>query len=360
MRIAISTGGGDAPGLNAVIRAATLSALDRGWSVLGIKRGYFGLLGEDDVIPLTRDSVRGIAHLGGTILRTTNRGNPFSFPVQNADGSWSEVDRSDDLIANARNLGIEAIISIGGDGSLAIAQKLVDKGMRIVGVPKTIDNDVAGTVTTFGFDTAVQTAIEAIDKLQTTAESHDRVLVLEVMGREAGFIALHSGVAGTANVVLIPEIPWKLDYVCEHIMARHNRGRRFAIVVVAEGAKDEKGEVSIIGESLPGQAQRVGGIAHHLAGAIQARTGKECRSMVLGHLQRGGMPTGYDRLLATRFGGAATQAVADHKWGHMVALQTPHIVTVPITEALKEPKRVDPQHDVVQTARRAGISFGDR
>jgi 6-phosphofructokinase 1 len=360
MRIAISTGGGDAPGLNAVIRAATLSALDRGWSVLGIKRGYFGLLGEDEVIPLTRDTVRGIGHLGGTILRTTNRGNPFSFPVQNRDGSWSEVDRSDDLIANARNLGIEAIISIGGDGSLAIAQKLVDKGMRIVGVPKTIDNDVAGTVTTFGFDTAVQTAIEAIDKLQTTAESHDRVLVLEVMGREAGFIALHSGLAGTANVVLIPEIPWKLEHVCRHIMARHDRGRKFAIVVVAEGAKDEQGEVSIIGESLPGQAPRVGGIAHHLAKAIQAKTGKECRSMVLGHLQRGGMPTGYDRLLATRFGGAAAQAVADGKWGHMVALQTPHIVTVPIREALREPKRVDPNHDVVLTARRTGISFGDR
>ena len=203
MRIAISTGGGDAPGLNAVIRAATLSALDRGWSVLGIKRGYSGLLGEDDVIPLTRDTVRGIAHLGGTILRTTNRGNPFEFPVQQADGSWREVDRSDELMANARNLGIEAIISIGGDGSLAIAQRLVDKGMRIVGVPKTIDNDVSGTVPTFGFDTAVQTAIESIDKLQTTAESHDRVLVLEVMGRAAGFIALHSGVAGTANVVLM-------------------------------------------------------------------------------------------------------------------------------------------------------------
>lgn len=360
MRIAISTGGGDAPGLNAVIRAATLSALDRGWSVLGIKRGYFGLLGEDEVIPLTRDSVRGIAHLGGTILRTTNRGNPFSFPVQEANGSWREVDRSDDLIATAKNLGIDAIISIGGDGSLAIAQKLVDKGMRIVCVPKTIDNDVAGTVTTFGFDTAVQTAIEAIDKLQTTAESHDRVLVLEVMGREAGFIALHSGVAGMANVVLIPEIPWKLEHVCAHIMARHHRGRRFAIVVVAEGARDEQGDVSIIGNSLPGQAPRVGGIAHHLAGAIQAKTGKECRSMVLGHLQRGGMPTGYDRLLATRFGGAAAQAVADQKWGHMVALQSPHIVTVPIIEALREPKRVDPAHDVVQTARRAGISFGDR
>jgi 6-phosphofructokinase 1 len=359
VRIAISTGGGDAPGLNAVIRAATLSALGRGWSVLGIKRGYAGLLGEDEVIPMTADTVRGIAHLGGTILRTTNRGSPFAYPVQQKDGTWTEVDRSDELIDNARNLGIQAMISIGGDGSLAIAQKLVEKGMRIVGVPKTIDNDVSGTVTTFGFDTAVQTAIEAIDKLHTTAESHDRVMVLEVMGRDAGFIALHSGVAGTADVILLPEIRWSIDNVCEAVMERDRGGRKFAIIVVAEGATDESGKVSLIGESLPGQERRVGGIAQRLAKEIQERTGKESRSMVLGHLQRGGMPTGYDRLLATRFGGAAAQAVADGKWGQMVALQTPHIVTVPIVEALRVPKWVDPSHDVVQTARRMGISFGD-
>ena len=206
MRIALSTGGGDAPGLNAVIRAAVLSAIDRGWSVLGIKKGYAGLMGEDEVVELTRESVRGIAHLGGTILRTTNRGNPFGWPVRQPDGTWGAVDRSDELIANAGRLGIDAIIAIGGDGSLAIAQQLFEKGMHIVGVPKTIDNDVSGTVTTFGFDTAVNTAIEAIDKLHTTAESHDRVLVIEVMGRHAGFIALHAGLAGTADVILIPEI----------------------------------------------------------------------------------------------------------------------------------------------------------
>jgi phosphofructokinase-like protein len=359
VRIAISTGGGDAPGLNAVIRAATLSAIDRGWSVLGIKRGYAGLLGEDEVIPLTADTVRGIAHLGGTILRTTNRGNPFEFPIKQKDGSWKEVDRSDELIENARNLGIQAMIAIGGDGSLAIAQRLVEKGMRIVCVPKTIDNDVSGTVTTFGFDTAVQTAIEAIDKLHTTAESHDRVMVLEVMGRDAGFIALHSGLSGTADVVLIPEIPWKIENVCEAVMERDRNGRKFAIIVVAEGAKDEHGKSSLIGESLPGQDRRVGGIAQRLAKQIQDLTGKECRSMVLGHLQRGGMPTGYDRLLATRFGGAATEAVAAGMWGHMVALQTPNIVAVPILEALRTPKRVDPDHDVVRTARAVGISFGD-
>ena len=359
MRIAISTGGGDAPGLNAVIRAAVLTAINRGWEVVGIKRGYMGLLGDDEVVPLTQDSVRGITHLGGTILRTTNRGNPFCYPRKQPDGSYIPEDRSDELIANAREMGIDAIISIGGDGSLAIAKQLYDKGMHIVGVPKSIDNDVSGTVTTFGFDTAVNTAIEAIDKLHTTAESHDRVLVMEVMGRDAGFIALHSGVAGTADVILIPEIPYDITKVCEKIMARDAAGRHFSIVVVAEGAFPAGGEAHVLGESLPGQARRVGGIADLIAKEIQALTGKETRSLVLGHLQRGGMPTGYDRLLATRFGGAAVRAVADKKWGYMVALQTPHIVTVPIEECLKVMKRVDVTHDLVQTARATGISFGD-
>ena len=358
MRIAISTGGGDAPGLNAVIRAAVLSSLDRGWHVLGIKRGYMGLLGEDEVIPLTRDSVRGIGHLGGTILRTTNRGNPFEYPVLQDDGSYIKIDRSDELLSNARNLGIEALITIGGDGSLAIAQKLVEKGMRVVGVPKTIDNDVSGTITTFGFDTAVTTAMEAIDKLHTTAESHDRVMVLEVMGRDAGFIALHSGLSGAAHVILIPEIPWHLEKVCAHIMTRDAMGKKFAVVVVSEGVKFE-GEQGVMGASMPGQATRVGGIADRLSRAIQERTGKESRSLVLGHIQRGGMPTGYDRVLAARFGAAAVEAVENKKWGHMVALQTPHIVPIPIIDVLNKPKRVDPSHDIVRTARRVGISFGD-
>ena len=251
------------------------------------------------------------------------------------------------------------MISIGGDGSLDIALKLCQKGMKLVGVPKTIDNDVSGTVTTFGFDTAVNTAIEAIDKLHTTAESHDRVIVMEVMGRDAGFIALHSGVAGTADVILIPEIPYDINRVCEKIMARDAAGRHFSIVVVAEGAFPRGGEVHTMGESLPGQSRRVGGMAELLGREIQVMTGKETRSLVLGHLQRGGMPTGYDRLLATRFGGAAVRAVAEEKWGHMVALQTPHIVTIPIEEALRETKRVDITHDLVQTARASGISFGD-
>jgi len=359
MRIALSTGGGDAPGLNAVIRAAVLSARSRGWDVLGIKRGYSGLLGEDEVIPLTAESVAGIAGTGGTILRTTNRGSPFAYPVQQDDGTWTEVDRSDELVENARNLGIEAIVSIGGDGSLVIASQLAKKGMRIVSVPKTIDNDVACTITTFGFDTAVNTALEAIDRLNTTAESHDRVMVLEVMGRDAGFIALHAGVAGAADVILIPEIAWDLEHVCEKIMANDASGRRFSIVVVAEGSKPKGGANSIIGASLPGQDRRLGGIAERLGFEIQQQTGKETRSMVLGHLQRGGSPTGYDRLLATRFGAAAVQAIADKRWGHMVALQSPHLVTIPIEEVLKETKRVDPSHDVVMAARMIGISFGD-
>jgi len=270
-----------------------------------------------------------------------------------------EVDRSDELIDSANRLGIDAIISIGGDGSLSIAKRLCDKGMRVVGVPKTIDNDVSGTITTFGFDTAVNTALEAIDRLHTTAESHDRVIVLEVMGRDSGFIALHSGLAGTADVILIPEIPYDLHRVCDKIMSRDRAGRHFSIVVVAEGAFPKGGSVSLIGESLPGQAKRLGGLCEPLAREIQQLTGKETRSLVLGHLQRGGVPTGYDRLLATRFGGAAVRAIASEKWGHMVALQSPHIVCIPIEEALRVPKRVDPNHDVVLTARATGISFGD-
>jgi 6-phosphofructokinase 1 len=359
MRIAISTGGGDAPGLNAVIRAAVLSAMGRGWEVIGIRRGFAGLLGEEQCLTLTRDSVRGIGHLGGTILRTTNRGNPFHYPIRQQDGSFIEVDRSAELLENARNLGIDALIAIGGDGSLAIAKRLHECGMKIVGVPKTIDNDVNGTVTTFGFDTAVNTALEAIDKLHTTAESHERVIVMEVMGRHSGFIALHSGLAGTADVILIAEIPYDLRKVCEKIVERDRAGRRFSIVVVAEGAFPRGGHEAIMGQSLPGEARRVGGIADTIAHEIQAITGKETRSLVLGHLQRGGQPTGYDRLLATRFGGAAVRAVEERRWGHMVALQSPHILTIPLAEALGEPKRVDPDHDTVRTARETGISFGD-
>jgi 6-phosphofructokinase 1 len=359
MRIGLSTGGGDAPALNAVIRAVVLSAAARGWDVLGSRRGYAGLMGNDEVVPLTPESVRGIGHLGGTILGSTNRSNPFRHPVKLPDGTTSEVDRSDKLISRSHKLGIDAFIAIGGDGSLGIAHKLHEKGLRIIGVPKTIDNDVSGTLTTFGFDTAVSTAIDAIDKLHTTAESHDRVLVMEVMGRHAGFIALHSGVAGTADVILIPEIPYDLGKVCEKIMQRDRNGRRFSIVVVAEGAFPKGGSYSIQGASLPGQAERVGGIAERLASHIQGQISKECRSLVLGHLQRGGMPTGYDRLLAARFGGAAVRAVEEKRWGEMVALRPPMIVTVPIVDSLRVPRHVDLSSDLMSTARAIGISFGD-
>ncbi len=297
-------------------------------------------------------------------MRATTRGNPFHFLRPGPDGTPVEIDRSDELIATARALGIDAVITIGGDGSLAIAQRLAEKGLRVIGVPKTIDNDVSGTITTFGFDTAVNTAIEAVDKLHTTAESHDRVIVMEVMGRHAGFIALHSGLAGSADVILIPEIPYILDKVCDKIRARDQAGRYFSIVVIAEGA-GAHGAVpraatgSALGTSVPGQPTRMGSLADMLARQIQEHTGKETRSLVLGHLQRGGMPTGYDRLLATRFGAAAVRAVADERWGHMVALQSPRIVTIPIAEVLASPKRVDPTSDVVLTAREMGISFGD-
>ncbi|MBA3343313.1 MAG: 6-phosphofructokinase [Gemmatimonadaceae bacterium] len=359
MRIGLLTGGGDAPGLNAVIRAAVLSANYRGWEVMGIRHGFVGLLGECDVAPLTRGSVSGIAHLGGTILRTTNRGNPLCFPVRNEDGSYSEKDCSDELIENARERGIDALIAIGGDGTLRIALELVRRGMKIVGVPKTIDNDVSCTITTFGFDTAVNTAIEALDKLHTTAESHDRVIVMEVMGRDAGFIALHAGVAATADVILIPELPYDIEKVCEKIMARDRLGQNFSIVVAAEGAYPKAEGAPDPAHPHSRRAIRAGSVAERLVGEVHDRTGKECRSLVLGHLQRGGMPTGYDRLLATRFGSAAVRAIEEEAWGYMVALQSPHLVNVPIAEVLREEKRVDLAHDVVQAARWTGISLGD-
>ena len=359
MKIGILTGGGDAPGLNAVIRAAVLSGVNRGWEVVGIRHGFAGLLGEPDMMPLTRASVRGIAHLGGTILRTTNRGNPLCFPVRNEDGTFSEQDCTSELIENTKRLGIDALIAIGGDGTLGIALELVRRGLRIVGVPKTIDNDVSCTVTTFGFDTAVNTAIEALDKLHTTAESHDRVLVMEVMGRNAGFIALHAGLAASADVILIPEIPYDIERVCEKVRARDNAGQNFSIVIAAEGAYSKAEATGHSTHTMEHRSIRAGSVAERLVQEIHDRTGKECRSLVLGHLQRGGMPTGYDRLLASRFGAAAITAVQNGKWGEMVALQSPHLVTVPIEDVIREEKRVDPSHDIVQAARSTGISLGD-
>jgi len=308
---------------------------------------------------MNRSTVSGIAHLGGTILRTTNRGNPLHFPVRGEDGTVVEKDCCDELIENVRKLGIDALIAIGGDGTLGIALQLVRRGLKIVGVPKTIDNDVSGTVTTFGFDTAVNTAIEAIDKLHTTAESHDRVIVMEVMGRNAGFIALHAGLAATADVILIPEIPYDIEKVCAKILARDKAGQNFSIVVAAEGAYSKSEAEGHSTHTMQHRAIRAGSVAEQLVSDIQEGTGKECRLLVLGHLQRGGMPTGYDRLLAARFGAATITAIQNEKWGEMVALQSPNLVTIPIEDVIKEEKRVDLSHDVVMAARFTGISLGD-
>ncbi len=360
MRIAINTGGGDAPGLNAVIRGAVLAALGRGWSVYGIQRSFGGILGGDKVVALGRDEVRGITHRGGTILGTTNRGDPFKWPVAQADGTVVEVDRSDELVAAFKAHGFDALITIGGEGSLAIADKLHAKGLPVVGVPKTIDNDVPGTVMTFGFDTAVSTATDALDKLHTTTESHERVMVVEVMGRYAGWIALNSGVAGSADVVLIPEIPFDVDVVCAKIRERDAHGRRFSIVVVAEGAVPRGGARSVIGAAAKGGGmERLGGIAQQLAQWIQEGTGKETRALTLGHLQRGGSPTTFDRLLSLRFGAAAVRVVAQGDFGTMVSLQPPTICAVPLAHALAEPKLVPLDSDTILTAREIGVCLGD-
>jgi 6-phosphofructokinase 1 len=359
MRIAISTGGGDAPGLNAVIRAIVLSAYTRGWHAYGIRRGYNGLLGDDGIMTLTPDKVRGITHLGGTILGTTNRGNPFRWAVRDAGGKETEIDRSDDLISAFSASGFDALISIGGDGSLKIAHDLWKKGLPVVGVPKTIDNDVVGTLATFGFDTAVSTASEAIDKLHSTAESHERVMVVELMGREAGWIALHSGIAASADVILLPEIPFDIDKVCAKIRAREAAGRHFSIVVVAEGAKPLGGESLILERRAAGTVDRLGGMGSKVARAIGDRTGKETRSLVLGHIQRGGSPTTFDRLLALRFGSAALRAVADGAYGMMVGFAPPDIVRVPLADVIGRMKNVPLHSDTVQTARDLGISLGD-
>lgn len=358
-KIAINTGGGDAPGLNAVIRAAVLAALNRGWEVHGIRKGYGGLLGEEEIVLLDQEAVRGITHLGGTILGTTNRGNPFEWPERTADGDVRLIDRSDEVVEAFRANGFDAMIAIGGDGSLHIANELYKKGLPVVGVPKTIDNDLEATQVTFGFHTAVQTASEALDKLHSTAESHERVMVVELMGRHTGWIALFAGVSATADIILIPEIPYNLDEVCRKVRERDASGRLFTIVVVAEGARPVAGEAVLIEEAQPGNAARYGGVAERVAGQIARETGKETRSLVLGHLQRGGSPIAYDRLIALRFGAAAVRCVAEGSYGTMVALESPGVRAVPLEQAIERTKKVPLDSDVVQTARDLGISLGD-
>jgi 6-phosphofructokinase 1 len=357
-RVAINTGGGDAPGLNAVIRSAVLAAEGRGWDVLGIRRGYTGLLDTSKIVQLDADAVRGITHLGGTILGTTNKGDPFAFPVTLPGLETTLVDRSDEVVENFHRLGIDALIAIGGDGSMRIANRFAAKGIPVVGVPKTIDNDLTGTVATFGFDTAVTVATDALDRLHSTAEAHERVMVVEVMGRYAGWIALHAGVAATADAILIPEIPFDIARVCEKIADREARGRRFSIVVVAEGAVAEGGSMAVKGEEI-GREVLLGGIGEQVAAEIQQRTGKETRTVVLGHIQRGGRPTTFDRLLALRFGAAAIRLVEEGRFNHMVALDPPIVRAVPLEEATSRMKVVPVDSDTVLTARDLGISFGD-
>ena len=362
-RIAINTGGGDAPGLNAVIQAAVCAAHARGWEMVGIREGYDGLLFPNDfpqggLLPLLPHDVEDIARLGGTILGTTNRGNPFRVVETAPDGSKREVDRSLELLDSLRSHGIDALIAVGGDGSLAIANGLYEKGLRLVGVPKTIDNDLDATVMTFGYNSAVSFATECIDRLHVTAQAHGRILVVEVMGRYAGWIALSSGIAGGADAILIPEIPYDLTRVAEHLKARHAAGRKYSIVVVAEGAFPAGGEITVKSREL-GRAELLGGVGERVAKELQKLTGCESRAVVLGHLLRGGSPTALDRMLGLAFGTAAVRALADGKNGVMVAINPPLIECVPIKSAIAQMKKVPLHGEAVVTARSLGIALGD-
>ncbi len=348
--IAISTGGGDAPGLNAVIRAAVKAAiLKYKWKVIGIPDGFDGLIWPEKSFELTLKHVAGILPRGGTILGTTNRGNPFQYKT--IEGGREVIrDISPDILANAEKLGIDAVITIGGDGSQTIALELFQKGMKIVGVPKTIDNDLDATEVTFGFDTALTTATDAVDKIHTTAESHHRVMVVEVMGRDAGWIALEAGIAGGAHVILIPEIPFTIQRICDYVTARESYGKHFTIVVVAEGVK------------LPAELKenrRSGTVGNLIGTVVAAGARKEVRVSVLGHIQRGGSPTPFDRILGTRFGVAAVELIAQGEFGKMVCLRNERIQAVDIREAIGKNKTVDPDGELVRTARAIGISFGD-
>ncbi|MCB4790260.1 MAG: 6-phosphofructokinase [Elusimicrobia bacterium] len=358
-RIGVLTGGGDCPGLNAVIRAVVKSAFNLGWEVIGVREGFEGLLDLSKIEKIGPANIRGILNLGGTILGTTNRGNPFISKKKVGD-SIEEYDSSDEVVKNFKQLGLDALVAIGGDGTLGIACKFVDKGIPIVGVPKTIDNDLSSTVITFGFDTAVSNATDALDKLHSTAESHRRVMVVETMGRYAGWIALNSGVSGGADVILIPEIPFEIDKVCQAVEKRYKNNTNFAIVVVAEGAKLKGGDMFVKQAKEAGKEHPVlGGISDWVSKEIEKRTGHESRSLSLGHLQRGGHPTTFDRLLATRFGACAVRFIKEGKFGVMVASIPPGMEAVPLKEAISKMKNVPVDCDTITSARQLGISFGD-
>jgi 6-phosphofructokinase 1 len=347
-RIGVLTSGGDAPGLNAVIRAVVKTSESRGYEVFGIEDGFEGLIGEPRYKPLTSADVRGLLPMGGTILRTTNKGH-FGGPrvVGAEDDPYAEA------LRNVRKLDLKGLITIGGEGTQTIALELSRMGAPVMGVPKTIDNDLPGTDRTFGFDTALQVATDAIDRLHTTAASHNRVMVVEVMGRHVGWIALHSGIAGGADVILIPEIPFEIEKVAEKVMERERDGHTFCIIVVAEGAMQRGGTAQYVSTG------RLGGIGQIITDELMRLTGKDSRCVVLGHLQRGGSPTPYDRILATRYGAAAVNAIHDGIAGEMVALRAQDVITVPLEEAVGHIKTVRPHSDQVRTARSLGVCFGD-
>jgi ATP-dependent phosphofructokinase / diphosphate-dependent phosphofructokinase len=362
-RVLVATGGGDCPGLNAVIRAITLRASrEKNWEVIGSINAFDGIMNEpNEIVVLDDKKVGGIHIRGGTIIGTTNKGGPFAWPIKNPDGTWGAADRSDEMLRRLQFLGVEAVINIGGDGSQDISQRLFKKGLNIIGVPKTIDNDLSATDFTFGFQTAVQEATSAVDKLVTTAASHNRVLILEVMGRYAGWIALHSAVAGGAHVCLIPEIPYDIPKIIEKIYQRFDKGRGFAIIVVAEGAKPKDGQMTWEKSDETGYKNvRLGGVATKLMRELkEGGLETDMRETVLGHLQRGGTPIAYDRVLATQFGVKAFEMVLEGKYGEMVAYRHPNIVSVPFDEAIAHYNFVDPKSDLVKTARGVGICMGD-
>jgi 6-phosphofructokinase 1 len=356
-RIGILTGGGDCPGLNAVIRAAGKSAAKRGWEILGFRNGFEGLL-DKDFVTLDYHNMDGLLFRGGTILGTSNKGR-FAAKVGHGEVQRIPAEIISATLANLQELGVKGLIVIGGDGTLTIAQQLFEAGLPVVGVPKTIDNDLEATVITFGFDSAVACATDALDRLHTTAESHNRVMVLEVMGRYAGWIAMHAGIAGGGDVILIPEIPYNYESVCAKIQEREHQGKHFTLVVVAEGAREKGGGYVTSGEGGKNREARLGGVGTVVADEIVKRTGKETRVCVLGHLQRGGGPTTFDRLICTRFGVMAVRLLAEGKYGYMVALQPPNTVAVKITEAIGRLRTVPLDGDIVNTARDLGISLGD-
>lgn len=358
MRIGILNSGGDCPGLNAVICGAVGAASRLGWEVIGFKDGFEGLLPPGDYMVMDPEKMPAILKLGGTILGTTNKGS-FAAKVGVGDVAQVPAETIERAKATLNLLEIRALIVVGGDGSLTTGLQLMQAGIPVVGVPKTIDNDLAATAMTFGFDSAVATVVDALDRLHTTADSHKRVMVVEVMGRHAGWIALWGGMAGGAHVILIPEIPFSFEAIASAIQAREAKGLHSSMVVVAEGAKLPGGKLSTV-EDCAGSEHRLGGAGEIVAAEIARRTGKETRHCTLGHLQRGGSPTSLDRMLGTRFGVKAVGLIQEGKFGHMVSYQSYHVDSVPISDAVEKPRLVEPNGEIVETARALGISFGDK